>query len=227
MRGTIDAFLIVEKGKTIDGQRVYGLSQMPVVIGREAPGNNPDIQIQDDYVSRRHVEISCTNNLFTIRDLKSKNGTQLNGEMIDSERVFELKDNASIALAIVGGEPRIFIRFKESNLTRGDVPENVNKSQLNEWIMIDTQRKEVKIDGKLLSLPRKEYELLVFLYFRKGTVCSRDEIIAGVWPEVKDPGGVSNEAIDQSIHRLREKIENDPRKTKRLISKKGFGYMLV
>lgn len=70
------------------------------------------------------------------------------------------------------------------------------------------------VNGQIVTLPRKEYCLLSLLYHKRGVVCSRDGIIAEVWPEAGDPGEVSNEAVDQLIHRLRDKNRMRSIKTK-------------
>jgi DNA-binding response OmpR family regulator len=103
----------------------------------------------------------------------------------------------------------------------------LDKTAAVDWLDLDEKKGEVRIDGKLLILSRKEYDLILFLSKRAGSVCQRDELIAGVWPEVLDPGGVSDAAIDQLVHRLRLKIEPDPSHPRRLVSRKGFGFMLV
>jgi DNA-binding response OmpR family regulator len=65
------------------------------------------------------------------------------------------------------------------------------------------------------------------LYLRAGQVCSRDDMIKAVWPEVLDPGAISDANIDQLVRRVRLKIEPDPSNPARLVLKKAFGYMLV
>jgi len=95
------------------------------------------------------------------------------------------------------------------------------------WLRIDERLGEVWIDGHQVRLPKKEYELVVCLQKRAGKVCTREELISEVWPEVCDASGVSDAAVDQLIHRLRLKIEVDPSQPKRLISRRGYGYMLV
>ena len=77
------------------------------------------------------------------------------------------------------------------------------------------------------KLSKKEYDLLLFLYRNAGAMCSRDDIIEAVWPDTLDPSGISDATIDQLVHRLREKVELEPSKPSRIISKKAFGYMLV
>ena len=56
-----------------------------------------------------------------------------------------------------------------------------------------------------------------------GKVCTREELISEVWPEVCHAGGVSDAAIDQLVHRLRLKIEVNPSEPKRLINRRGSG----
>lgn len=92
---------------------------------------------------------------------------------------------------------------------------------------IDEGRKVIWIGEKEISLSRKEYVAIIYLYRKNRTVCSKDELIANVWPEASNGEGVSDSAIDQFIHRLRRKIEVDPRRPAHLVSKKGFGYILL
>ena len=112
-------------------------------------------------------------------------------------------------------------------LTPGPIPAQEAAAARLRWLRVDQDRKEVWIDGKLVALSKKEFNLVLLLYHRMGSVCSRNEIIAEVWPEVEDPGAVSDASIDQLIHRLREKIEINPSKPRRIISRKAFGYMLA
>ncbi len=104
--------------------------------------------------------------------------------------------------------------------------ESNSRTCLN-WLRIDEKIGEVWIDEKQVRLPKKEYRLIVFLQKRAGRVCTREELISDVWPEVCDASGVSDAAIDQLVHRLRLKIEADPSQPKRLVSRRGFGYILV
>jgi hypothetical protein len=223
----IDGFLVVERGQVPGGVRVFVLKHGSSTIGRQAPGAMPDIPIDDDYVSRKQAEVILRDNTYLLRDLGSRNGTLLNGQPLRPETTYELKDNALIGLAVVEGEPRILLRFRTSSLTQGGALHHSGQPNAVHWLAIDTQKKEATVDGRSVYFPRKEYELLVFLNLRRGIVCARDEIIANVWPDVANSRAVSNEMVDQLIHRLRDKVEVNPRKATRIVSKKGFGYMLV
>jgi hypothetical protein len=221
------AFVIVEKGNSEDVGKVFQLSKDTVVIGRVAPEADPHIKIIDDYVSRHHAEICYHQGCFMLRDFGSTNGTEIDGQRIEPDKLHQLKHDSAIGLGIVQGKARVMLRFKESHITTRAAAGEVDESRTVSWLRIDEEKKEVWVDDKLLSLSRKEYDLLSFLNQRAGKVCSKDEIISGVWPEVKDPGGISDATVDQLIYRLRGKIESDLSKPQRIISKKGFGYMLV
>ena len=97
----------------------------------------------------------------------------------------------------------------------------------DDWLVIDEQSKVVWIEGTQIELSRKEYDAIVLLHRKHARLCSREELIASVWPEVFSARGVSDSAIDQLIHRIRRKIEPDPERPAHLISRKGFGYTLI
>lgn len=217
--------MVVEEGNSRDIGRVFNVGQEAVVIGRPAVGNDPDIPLHDDYVSRRHAEISYRDGCFVLRDLGSRNNTRVDGVSVEPGEFHPLKDNSIIEIAIVG-RPRVVLRFKASDDTAPGTKPTIDVAKLVDWIKLDMDSKEAWVDGKLLRLSRKEYTLLSMLYQKAGKVCSKDEIIAQVWPEARDPGAVSDAAVEQLVRRLRTKIERDPSRPSRIISKKGFGYVL-
>ncbi len=63
----------------ITNNRTHFLQASPLVAGR---ANENDIIIPDINASRRHAEFSRRGNAWYVRDLGSKNGTQVNGETI-------------------------------------------------------------------------------------------------------------------------------------------------
>jgi two-component system response regulator QseB len=222
------AFLVVEKGANTDIGKLFTLETGGVVIGRNSPDNTPDVLINDDYVSRKHAEVKRVGDDFMLCDLNSRNGTEIDGRRIEPGKLHKLKRDSVIGLAIISGEARVTLRFKPSGetLPADSFEASYNREEIA-WLRIDDKSKEVWIDGKSVPFSKKEYMFIWLLYCRAGKVCSRDEIISAVWPEAKDPGGISDAVIDQLIHRIRQKIEPEPSKPRRLRSKKTFGYILV
>ena len=86
---------------------------------------------------------------------------------------------------------------------------------------IDLTRREVKLDGKVLPLKPKEYELLLFMGQQKGRLLTRELILERVWGW----GFVGDSrTVDVHIRWLREKIEPNPENPQRIITVRGAGY---
>ncbi len=96
----------------------------------------------------------------------------------------------------------------------------------NETIAYDSQTKEIKKGTIVISdlLSSQEYRLLRFFIQSGNRVVEREEIITSVWPESKNAQGISDQAIDQLIFRLRHKIEDDPNTPTHLQTIKGRGF---
>jgi pSer/pThr/pTyr-binding forkhead associated (FHA) protein len=226
------AFIQVSKGNSEDTGKIFALNEPVVIVGRRTFQNKPDIELSDEVVSRRHLEITLKDDKYWIKDLGSTNGTLLNDDRIIAGNLYELKHNSRIGLGLEGPSARILLIFKETEDTniirrRGTETAPEEKISAVTWLKIDDKKKEVLVDGKSKKLSRKEYELLLFLYKNAGNVCSRDQIIEAVWSDSKDPSAISDATIDQLVHRLREKVEPDPSNPTRIIIKKSFGYMLI
>jgi len=226
------ALLVVKRGDAEEIGRIFELKEDCMVIGRRSAGQQPDIELIDEVVSRRHLEILHQGDKFMIRDLNSTNGTMLDGDRILPDRLYELRHNSKVGLGVDGDSAHVILLFKETESTniitkKPGATVAADKAAAVSWLKIDEQKKEVWVDGRKVSLSRKEYDLIVFLSSNAGKICSRDEIIGSVWPESMDTAAISDATIDQLIHRLREKVEPKPARPVRIISKKSFGYMLV
>ena len=71
-------------------------------------------------------------------------------------------------------------------------------------IKIDTVQRMVLLDGNPVSLPAKEYELLLFLVRNKNTALYREAIYEQVW---QDPYVGNTRTIDLHIQRLKKKLD--------------------
>lgn len=226
------AFITIKKGDAGDAGKIFTISKPNTVIGRRTPQYEPDFELNDEVVSRRHLEIVFKDGKYLLQDLGSTNGTMLDGDRIPPGKLYALKHNSHIGLGVDGDEGHVVMVFKESestNVMTGDKKkaERKGKASAVSWLKIDEGKKEALVDGQEVKLSRKEYDLLLYLHGNAGQVCSRDEIIRAVWPESQDPAAISDATIDQLIHRLREKVEPELSQPSRIISKKAFGYMLV
>jgi two-component system response regulator RegX3 len=90
-------------------------------------------------------------------------------------------------------------------------------------IRLDIGKHQVTINGEIVSLPLKEFELLEFLMRNAGRVLTRSQLIDRVW------GGDyygDTKTLDVHIKRLRAKIEADPANPVLIQTIRGLGYKL-
>lgn len=88
-------------------------------------------------------------------------------------------------------------------------------------LIIDRSRREVRLDGQVVRLKPKEYELLLFLARHQGIALARDLILERVWGWTYDG---NSRTVDVHVRWLREKIEADPADAKRIVTVRGIGY---
>jgi DNA-binding response OmpR family regulator len=203
--------LIMQEGQGA-GQR-WLLEKERVTIGRSV---DCDIVLTERQVSRHHAQIRRTNSQYILEDLGSKNGTYVNGREVTGPYVLQDGDEIQIALCVK-------LSFVAPEATAPLVFEREKRPGLH----LDKERRGVFIRGQELSPPLSlaQYRLLELLYDAAGRVCSRDEIVEAVWPEASEEG-VSDQAIDALIRRLRERIgEVDP-DHQYIITVRGHGFRL-
>ena len=123
------------------------------------------------------------------------------------------------------GNRELMARVK-AHLRRNDVhkeQETMTSENSDKFgdIVIDFDRYEVYKRGEVIYLTVREFELLKFLATQKNQIFSREALLEKVWG-YEYFGDVR--AVDVTIRRLREKVEDDPGRPKYIITKRGFGY---
>jgi len=81
--------------------------------------------------------------------------------------------------------------------------------------------------GKLVlsdDLTAAEFRLLKYFLHNSEQVISRDTVIDVVWGDSKSTSGVTDQAVDQLVFRLRKKIEENPNQPTHLLTVKGRGF---
>lgn len=85
-------------------------------------------------------------------------------------------------------------------------------------IEFDADARQIKIAGKLIELPRREFALAEILMTRNGRVISKQQIINHLYGTDTD---VEDSAVELYIHRLRKKIGTHSAEIKTI---RGLGY---
>jgi DNA-binding response OmpR family regulator len=90
-------------------------------------------------------------------------------------------------------------------------------------LVLDPGAHTVTLAGRPVELPPREFDLLHTLALTPGQVVSADALLARVW-------GAEYEGEPQvvyvHIHWLREKLERDPHRPRRIVTVRGVGYKL-
>ncbi len=87
-------------------------------------------------------------------------------------------------------------------LLRRTLTEEIKELKLDE-IIVNNEKREVSVDGRLIELTYKEYELLSMFIMNRGLVLTRDVIMDRVWG--MDYEGESR-TIDMHVKTLRQKL---------------------
>ncbi|MDX6270446.1 MAG: hypothetical protein QOD28_1669 [Acidobacteriota bacterium] len=90
-------------------------------------------------------------------------------------------------------------------------------------LVIDKRRHEVTLDGALVELTPLEFQILERLASEPGRAWSRNDLLDEVW-STEYEGYQRN--VDPHINRLRQKIENDPKNPRYVLTVRGVGYKL-
>lgn len=95
------------------------------------------------------------------------------------------------------------------------------KRVTSENLDIDLTRHEAFLDGKVLELKPKEFDLLVFLIENPSQVFSREQLLEKVWGWEFSGG---SRTVDVHVRWLRSKIEQSPDEPTRIVTVRGVGY---
>ncbi len=208
-----NAMLVLQRGA--EAGRRWPLDRSRVVtIGRD---EECDIHLPDRQVSRRHARIYWTGEQYRIEDLGSKNGTHVNGQEVQSNDPCPLQD---------GDELQIALRFKLAFVDAGaTAPLSIENDKRG--LRIDKETRQVWVNGILVDPPLSlhQYRLLEVLWDSGGSVITREQIIDAVWPEAASEG-VSEQAIDALVRRLRERIEECDNEFRYIVTVRGHGFRL-
>ncbi len=206
-----NAMLVLQRGA--EAGRRWPLDRTrSLTIGRS---DECDIALPDRQVSRQHARITWQGDCYELEDLGSKNGTHLNGQEVQGS--VPLHD---------GDEIQIALRFKLAFVDAGaTAPLTVDNDKAG--LRLDKETRQVWVNGILADPPLSlhQYRLLEALWDSGGGVVTREQIIEAVWPEASSEG-VSEQAIDALVRRLRERIAETDEEFRYIVTVRGHGFRL-
>jgi DNA-binding response OmpR family regulator len=118
--------------------------------------------------------------------------------------------------------PRELMARVRAVLRRADEPVVVQVEPRSEFgrLVIDRAAREVTVDGALVVLTAREFDLLAFMARHPHRVFRREELLEHVW------GFTVGDTATVTVHirRVREKIEREPSSPEHLVTAWGVGY---
>jgi len=203
--------LVVYEGMA-EGQR-WLIDQESVAIGR---GTDCEIVLPERQISRHHAQIERDSEGYLLRDMGSKNGTYVNGKEVHGEP-YRLTDGDEIQIALC----------VKMGFVGADATLPLELTGPNRGIRIDRAARRAFIGGHEVTPPLSlaQYRLLRTLIDHEGQVVSREQIIDAVWSE-EEAMGVSDQAIDALVRRLRNRIASVDPDHEYIVTVRGHGFRL-
>lgn len=93
-----------------------------------------------------------------------------------------------------------------------------------EKLTLDLKAHEARLDGKLVDLTNKEFDLMCMLIKNKSRVVSRNEILSDVWGY--EYAGKTR-TVDMHVRSIRSKLGEDLKNPKYIVTVHGIGYKVV
>jgi two-component system, OmpR family, alkaline phosphatase synthesis response regulator PhoP len=88
-------------------------------------------------------------------------------------------------------------------------------------VRVDLVGTEATRDGQILNLSAREFQLLRYFIEHRGATLSRDELLKQVWGYSAD---MYTRTVDVHVASLRQKLEEDPKQPKFILTVQGLGY---
>jgi two-component system OmpR family response regulator len=114
-------------------------------------------------------------------------------------------------MTITGRDERVDNVVRENLIRAGDIE-------------VDPSRRQVSLDGAVLHLKPKEFDLLLYLIRHPGFVLSREALLREVWGYDYP---IDTRTVDVHIRWLRQHLELDPAAPQRILTVRGYGYRFL
>ena len=185
-----------------------------------AVNSNPDLIILD-------LMLPGKDGLDICRDLrKSENNVlilMLTSKKEEIDKVLGLEFGADDYVTKPFSLRELLARIK-AVLRRGTVEIDESSEIKIGNLKIDFAGYKAFIKNEQVQMSHKEFEILNYLWNKKNSTVSRDDLLSEIWGYDEAP---TTRTVDNFIVKLRHKIEKDPNHPQFIITVHGIGYKLV
>ena len=139
----------------------------------------------------------------------------------ESEKIAALNAGADDYLTKPFGVGELVARLRAS--LRRSIQSETEPIFTNGTLTVDLSKREVQVNGKLISLTPTEYDLLKTFIQNAGKVLTHNQLLRIVWGTAYES---ETHMLQVNISNLRRKIEPDPVRPIFFITEPGVGYRL-
>ena len=185
---------------------------------------NPDLILLD-------VMLPLKNGFEVCRDIRKTNNStpiiMLTAREEETDKVFGLELGADDYITKPFSIREVLARVKTNIRRIAALPHDEEEKEniiRQGAIEMDLSRYSVLKNGKAVDLTQREFDLLKYLAQEPGKIYSREELMHDVW-QYEFMGDLR--AVDVTVRRLREKIEDNPANPEFIGTKRGKGYYFI
>jgi two-component system alkaline phosphatase synthesis response regulator PhoP len=110
----------------------------------------------------------------------------------------------------------------EALLRRALIPQSTSETiRKMGSVRVDLRRAEVLRDGRPIPLSAREFQLLRYFIEHSGALLTREELLRDVWDY---NASTTTRTVDVHVGWLRQKLEDDPKHPKLIVTSIGLGY---
>ena len=161
-----------------------------------------------------------------VREIAEMPNIMLSAKTQDMDKILGLTTGADDYVTKPFNPLELIARIK-SQLRRytkmnGGMKNNEHEIEIED-MLINAATHEVKVRGRKIKLTPREFSILELLARNRGIVFSADQIYERVW---KEQSFQSDNTVMVHIRKIREKIEENPRKPRYIQTVWGVGYKI-
>ena len=122
--------------------------------------------------------------------------------------------------------PRELVSRVRAVLRRVEAPSGASHEVIvvDDRLKMDFDRREIRVENRLVKLRPTEFKLLYHLVQNAGWVVPHDQLLAKVWGyEYRD----ETHYLRLYVNYLRQKLEKDPSNPEYILTERGVGYRFV
>lgn len=141
----------------------------------------------------------------------------------EAEKVAALDAGADDYVVKPFGIQELLARVRVLLRTRVSSEEPLSRLEFG-VLAVDLAAREVRVEGRTISLTRREFDLLALLARHAGKVVTQRQILADVWGEAHV---TDTQYLRVYVGQLRNKLGDDPARPRFIRTEPGVGYRLL